>query len=80
MSARVFSFVYTFRMVKCITGNKTKVPRFIFAFCFIVLLFYLSFQCNDYGNFVKDFTGTTKPRVLKFDTNIGYDKKIYQLI
>ena len=24
--------------------------------------------------FIKDFTGTTKPRVLKFDTNIGYDK------
>ena len=24
--------------------------------------------------FVKDFSGTTVPRILKFDTNIGYDK------
>ena len=24
--------------------------------------------------FVKDCTGTTKPRMMKFDTNLGYDK------
>ena len=29
--------------------------------------------------FVKDFSGTTVPRILKFGTNIGYDKLYYVL-
>ena len=29
--------------------------------------------------FVKDFSGTTVPRILKFGTNIGYDK-LYRVL
>ena len=32
---------------------------------------FLSFQ---FFFFIKDFSGTTVPRILKFGTNIGYDK------
>ena len=41
--------IYTMRTTKCITVNKTKVQRFIFAFFFY--FFYLSILCNEYGNF-----------------------------
>ena len=33
------NFVYKLRTTKCITRNKTKVPRFIFAFFFYFFLF-----------------------------------------
>ena len=37
---------------KCITENKTKVPRFIFAFFSIFSFFSLSLQGNKNGNFL----------------------------
>ena len=50
-----------------------------FAHFLLYLLYFLLFPCvcvcvcvNFF--FVKDFSGTTVPRILKFSTNIGYDK------
>ena len=46
-------------------------------FCLLVLFssFYISHSnVMNMETFVIDFTGTTKPRILKFDTNIVYDK------
>ena len=45
---------------------------FAFSVCVFVSLFVNFF-------FVKDFSGTTVPRILKFGTNIGYDKLYYVL-
>ena len=42
------NFVYTMRTTKCITENKTKELRFIFAFFFYFPFFYLSLICNEY--------------------------------
>ena len=60
--------------IKCITENKTKVLRFIFAFFFY---FFFSISHSKVINmeiFVKDFSGTTWPRILKFGTKLGNDK------
>ena len=40
---------------------------FAFSLCLCVCKLFFSF-------FVKDISGTTVPRILKFGTNIGYDK------
>ena len=54
-------------------GKKIKMLRLIFAF------FYFSFFPISYSNIiyreicVKDFSGTTAPKILKFGTNVGYD-------
>ena len=60
------------RTSKCITENKAKDLRIIFA-----LFFYFSISHSKVMNmeiFVKDFSGTTGPRILKFGTNIKYDR------
>ena len=55
-------------------GKKTKMLRFIFA-----LFFPFSFFSTSHSNVihkgicVKDFSGSTLPRILKFGINIGYD-------
>ena len=66
------------RTTKCITVNKTKVLRIIFYFFFIFFSLFLS-QSNvmNMEIFVKDFSGTALPRILKFGTNIRYDKLYY---
>ena len=58
-------------MTKYIVGQKTKMLRFIFTFTF-----HFSISHSNVFNreiCVKDFSGTTAPRVLKFGTNVGYD-------
>ena len=75
------------RTTKCITENKTKVLRFIFAFFFYFYpfsishynLIYMEIFFNDFSvmnmeSLVKDFSGTTLSRIFKFGTNIRYDK------
>ena len=66
------------RTSKCITENKAKVLRIIFALFFNVFLFFpfsiSLFKEMNMEIFVKDFSGTTKPRILKFGTNIKYDR------
>ena len=66
-SASVRAKVYTLRVAKYIVGKKMKILRLIFAF-----FFHFSISHSN-GNCVKDFSGTTAVRILKFGTNVGYD-------
>ena len=47
-----------------------KVYRGYIVFVFSVTMFVC---VNFFFFFVKDFSGTTEPRILKFGTNIGYN-------
>ena len=73
MGARVFKFLLHLEsgQAKYIVGQKTKMLRFIFT-----IFFYFSISHSNVIHreiCVKDFSGTTAPRILKFGTNIGYD-------
>ena len=61
---------------KCITENKTKVPRFIFAFFSIFSFFNLSFQGNKYGNFRQRFLRN----YLTLDFEIWYKHQVWQVV
>ena len=55
-------------------GKKTKLLRLIFAFFFYFSPFSISHSNVIHWEIcVKDFSGTTAPRILKFGTNVGYD-------
>ena len=46
-------------------------------FCLLFLFFIFSISQSNVVNmemFIKDFSGTALPRILKFGTNIRYDK------
>ena len=60
-------------MAKYIVAQKTKMLRFIFTFSFHVSLFHLSLHIIHREICVKDFSGTTAPRILKPGTNVGCD-------
>ena len=62
------------RTNKCIIENKTKVLRYIFAFFFYFFPFLSHSKVLNMEIFVKDFSGTTSPRILKFCTNIRYNR------
>ena len=69
------NFIYTMRTTNCTcnTENKTKVPKLYFVFPF----FFLSLQYKrilEFSSKIISFTEATKHRILKFDTNIWYDK------
>ena len=59
-------------MAKYIVGQKTKMLRFIFTFSFH-FSFFQSLTVIHREICVKDFSGTTAPRILKLGTNVGYD-------
>ena len=60
---------------KYIVGHKTKMLRFIFT---IFFHFSISQTSKIHREIcVKDFSGTTAPRILKFGTNVGYDLLLY---
>ena len=49
----------------------------VIYFCLLFLFFFFSISQSNVTNmeiFVKDFSGTALPRILKFGTNIRYDK------
>ena len=52
-------------------GHKTKMIRFIFTIFFHFSIFHSNVIHREIC--VKDFSGTTAPRILKFGTNVGYD-------
>ena len=55
-------------------GKKTKILWLIFALFFHFSFFSISHSSVIHREiFVKDFSGTTAPRILKFGTNVGYD-------
>ena len=63
------------RTSKCFTENKAKVLRIIFSLFFLFFPFSISHsKVMNMEIFVKDFSGTTGPRILKFGTNIKYDR------
>ena len=63
------------RTTNCINVNKIMVLRFIFAFFFYFSFFSISqSSVMNMEIFVKDFSGIALPSILKFGTNIRYDK------
>ena len=68
------NFLHVLRVAKYILGQKTKMLRFIFT-----IFSHFSFFSISHSNVihreicVKNFSGTTPPRILKFGTNVGYD-------
>ena len=67
------NFLYTLRVVKYIMGQKTKMMRFILP-SFSMFPFSVTHSNVIHREIcVKDFSGTTAPRILKFGTNVGYN-------
>ena len=60
-------------MAKFIVGQKTKILRFIFTVFFIFPFFISHSNVIHREICVKDFSGTTAPRILKFGINVEYD-------
>ena len=58
-------------MAKYFVGLKTKMLRFIFTIFFHFSISHSNIIHREIC--VKDFSGTTVPRILKFGTNVGYD-------
>ena len=74
MRARVFKFLIHLESGQVYCGTENQDPEIYFCLLFPCLLFSISHSnvipteiC------VKDFSGTTAPRILKFGTNVGYD-------
>ena len=73
-TARVFKFYVHFEggQVYCGKENQDAVINFCLLFPFF--LFFISHSNVIHREIcVKDFSGTTVPRILKFSTNVGYD-------
>ena len=65
------NFSYTLRVTEYIVRKKIKMLRIIF-----IIFFHISISPSSVVHkkiCVKDFSGTTAPRILKFGTNVGYD-------
>ena len=68
------NFLYNLRVAKYIVGQKTKMLRLFFTIFFPFFLFSISHSSVIHREIcVKDFSGTTAPRILKFCSNVGYD-------
>ena len=65
------NFLYTLRVAKYIVVQKTKMLRFIFTIFFHFSISHSSVIHREIC--VKDFSGTTATRILKFGTNVGCD-------
>ena len=74
IAARVFKFCIHLERGQVYFGKENQDS--VINFC---LLFHFSFFCISHSNVihreicVKDFSGTTVPRILKFGTNVRYD-------
>ena len=60
-------------MAKYVVGKKIKMLKLIFAFFFHFSFFPSLTPMYNRETCVKDFSGTTTPRILKFGTNVRYD-------
>ena len=65
------NFLCTLRVAKYIVGQKTKMLRFMFTFSFHFSISHSNVIHREIC--VKDFSGTTVPRILKLGTNVQYD-------
>ena len=71
MRAKVFKFCIHPESGHVYCWKENQDARLIFAFFFH---FSISHSCVSHREIcVKDFSGTTAPRSLKFGTNVGYD-------
>ena len=74
MSAKVFKFCIHLESGQVYCGEKEQDAEINFCLLFPFLLFSISHSNVIHREIcVKDFSGTTAPRILKFGTNVGYD-------
>ena len=74
MRARVFKFLIHIESGQVYCGTENQDSEIYFYLLFPCLLFSISHSNVIHREVcVKDFSGTTAPRILKFGTNVGYD-------
>ena len=74
MRAKVFKFCVHFESGQVYCGKENQDAEINFCLLFPFLLFSISHSIVVHREIcVKDFSGTTAPRILKFGTNVGYD-------
>ena len=74
MRARVFNFCIHLEKGQVYCGKENQDAVINFCLLFRFSLFSMSHSSVIYREIcVKDFSGTTAPRILKFGTNVGYD-------
>ena len=74
MRAKVLKFLTHLESGQVYCGRENQDPEVYFYLLFSCLLFSISHSNVIHMEIcVKDFSGTTAPRILKFGTNIGYD-------
>ena len=74
MRAKVFKFCIHLESGQVYCGKENQDAEIYFGLLFPCLLFSIFHSNVIYREIcVKDFSGTTAPRILKFGTNVGYD-------
>ena len=74
MRARVFKFCIHWERGQVYCGKENQDAVIKFCLLFPVFLFSISHSSVIHREIcVKDFSGNTAPRILKFGTNVGYD-------
>ena len=74
MRAKVFKFCTHLESGQVYCGKENQDAEINFCLLFPFLLFSISHSNVIHREIcVKDFSGTTAPRILKFGTNVGYD-------
>ena len=74
MRARVFKFCIHLESCQVYCGKENRDAEINICLLFPFLLLSISHSNVIHRElFVKDSSGTTAPRILKFDTNVGYD-------
>ena len=74
MRAKVFKFCIHLESGQIYCGKGNQDAEINFCLFFLFSLFSISHSNVIHREIcVKDFSGTTAPRILKFGTNVGYD-------
>ena len=74
MRARVFKFLIHLESGQIYCGTENQDDEIYFYYLFSFFLFSISHSNVIHREIcVKDFSGTTAPRILKFGTNVGCD-------
>ena len=74
MRARVFKFLIHIESGQVYCGTENQDAEIYFYHLFPFFLFPISHSNVIHREIcVKDFSGTSVPRILKFGTNVGYD-------
>ena len=74
MRAKVLKFCIHFESGQVYCGKENQDAEINFCLLFPFFLFSISHSIAIHREIcVKDFSGTTAPRILKFGTNVGYD-------